>query len=71
MIGGGQLAYTLLGIFTSNNSKTLFLILDPHYTGKDDLKTIVGKGTSSSRKNRFDFNLSRLVWVEGKRIHIP
>jgi hypothetical protein len=43
MIGGGQLAYTLLGIYT-NNSKTLFLILDPHYTGKDDLKTIVGKG---------------------------
>jgi len=43
MIGGGQLAYTLLGIYTNNN-KTLFLILDPHYTGKDDLKTILGKG---------------------------
>jgi hypothetical protein len=43
MIGGGKLAYTLLGVFT-NSKKTLYLILDPHFTGKDEIKTITGKG---------------------------
>ena len=40
-IGGGVLAYTLLGI--SHNEKTgecAFLILDPHYTGGEDLTKI-------------------------------
>ncbi len=41
MIGGGVLAYTLIGIdwceFTGNCA---FLILDPHYTGRDDLKAV-------------------------------
>lgn len=40
-IGGGVLAYTLLGI--SHNDKTgecAFLILDPHYTGSEDLSRI-------------------------------
>ncbi|DBA76348.1 TPA: hypothetical protein ACH3X1_010059 [Trebouxia sp. C0004] len=41
MIGGGVLAYTLLGI--SHNERTgecAFLILDPHYTGNEDLSKI-------------------------------
>ncbi|DBB11189.1 TPA: hypothetical protein ACH3X3_006641 [Trebouxia sp. C0006] len=41
MIGGGVLAYTLLGI--SHNERTgecAFLILDPHYTGDEDLSKI-------------------------------
>jgi len=43
MIGGGVLAYTLLGIDLSEKSPK-YLILDPHYTGKDDLGDIVSKG---------------------------
>ena len=40
-IGGGVLAYTLLGI--SHNERTgdcAFLRLDPHYTGDEDLSRI-------------------------------
>lgn len=42
MIGGGVLAYTLLGVdFNEANGDCAFLILDPHYTGSDDIKKIV------------------------------
>jgi hypothetical protein len=45
MIGGGQLAYTLLGIsYNESSDKVMFLILDPHYTGKDELPQIQKKG---------------------------
>jgi len=45
MIGGGVLAYTLLGVrFDPVSGETLFLILDPHYIGKEDLNVIQGKG---------------------------
>ena len=41
MIGGGVLAYTLLGIdFNERTGDCAFLILDPHYTGGEDLKKI-------------------------------
>ncbi len=42
MIGGGVLAYTLLGIAEDpdNPKNTQFLILDPHYKGKEDVKLI-------------------------------
>lgn len=34
MIGGGVLAYTLLGVqFNEQTGDAAFLILDPHYTG--------------------------------------
>lgn len=34
MIGGGVLAYTLLGVrFNESTGEAAFLILDPHYTG--------------------------------------
>ena len=34
MIGGGVLAYTLLGVqFDEGTGECAFLILDPHYTG--------------------------------------
>lgn len=34
MIGGGVLAYTLLGVaFSELSGECAFLILDPHYTG--------------------------------------
>ncbi len=41
MIGGGVLAYTLLGVdFNDRTGDCAFLILDPHYTGPEDLKRI-------------------------------
>lgn len=41
MIGGGVLAYTLLGIdYDEATGDCAFLILDPHYTGSDDLTKI-------------------------------
>jgi len=47
MIGGGQLAYTLLGVdYNAESKRIMFLILDPHYTGKDELKTIQGLSCS-------------------------
>uniref|UniRef100_A0AAY4BFP8 Ufm1-specific protease 2 n=1 Tax=Denticeps clupeoides TaxID=299321 RepID=A0AAY4BFP8_9TELE len=45
MIGGGVLAHTILGVAWSETSgKIRFLILDPHYTGGEDLQTITDKG---------------------------
>ena len=41
MIGGGVLAYTLLGIdYNERTGQCAFLILDPHYTGSDDLRAV-------------------------------
>ena len=41
MIGGGVLAYTLLGVhFDAVTGECAFLILDPHYTGPDNLARI-------------------------------
>ena len=42
MIGGGVLAYTLLGVAEDQEKpeKSQFLILDPHYKGKEDLKFV-------------------------------
>jgi hypothetical protein len=48
MIGGGVLAYTLLGVdYNCDTGEVRFLILDPHYTGSDTLKTILDKGWCS------------------------
>lgn len=45
MVGGGVLAWTILGVArNSRTGKTKFLILDPHYEGRDDLTTIHAKG---------------------------
>ncbi|KDR23802.1 probable Ufm1-specific protease 2 isoform X2 [Zootermopsis nevadensis] len=45
MIGGGVLAHTILGVdFNKNSGDLKFLILDPHYTGSEDLQIIQGKG---------------------------
>ncbi|KAK1792499.1 hypothetical protein P4O66_012442, partial [Electrophorus voltai] len=44
MIGGGVLAHTILGVAWSEVSGQIrFLILDPHYTGGEDLQTITDK----------------------------
>jgi len=47
MMGGGALAFTLLGIDWNNESGDVrFLILDPHYCGVDDLSLVQQKAVS-------------------------
>lgn len=43
MIGGGVLAYTMIGIAVNeeNINDTEFLIMDPHYVGKNDWKSVL------------------------------
>ncbi|XP_053203943.1 ufm1-specific protease 2-like [Panonychus citri] len=54
MIGGGVLAHTIIGIdFDENSGQLNFLILDPHYTGPEDLSTIVKKGWCNWKKPDF------------------
>ncbi|KAJ1270678.1 hypothetical protein BS78_06G070200 [Paspalum vaginatum] len=52
MIGGGVLAYTLLGVdYNATSGEAAFLILDPHYTGADDLSKIVHGGWCGWKKS--------------------
>ncbi|XP_047522798.1 ufm1-specific protease 2 [Pieris napi] len=45
MIGGGVLAHTIIGVeYNEEKNETRYLILDPHYTGADDLQTVLSKG---------------------------
>lgn len=45
MIGGGVFAHTILGVdFNSNTGELKFLILDPHFTGADELQVVQSKG---------------------------
>ena len=45
MIGGGVFAYTILGIdYDVVKGDCMLLILDPHYSGDDDVKHIISKG---------------------------
>ncbi|XP_057547986.1 probable Ufm1-specific protease isoform X1 [Amaranthus tricolor] len=51
MIGGGVLAYTLLGVdYNDASGDCAFLILDPHYTGSEDLKKIINGGWCGWKK---------------------
>lgn len=41
MIGGGVLAHTIIGVhFDETNGDVRYLVLDPHYTGVDDISVI-------------------------------
>ncbi|XP_054259730.1 uncharacterized protein LOC128984435 [Macrosteles quadrilineatus] len=54
MIGGGVLAHTILGVTLDRDSGDVrFLILDPHYTGSEDLRTIQSKGWVGWKKPDF------------------
>nr|XP_034375882.1 ufm1-specific protease 2 isoform X2 [Arvicanthis niloticus] len=45
MIGGGVLAHTILGVaWNETTGQIKFLILDPHYTGAEDLQVMLEKG---------------------------
>ena len=52
--GGGVLAHTILGVdFNDITGDIRFLILDPHYTGAEDLKTIQDKVSLSHAQNQW------------------
>lgn len=54
MIGGGVLAHTIIGVdFNEKNGDISYLILDPHYTGAEDLAVITKKGWCGWKKNSF------------------
>ncbi|XP_002736605.1 ufm1-specific protease 2-like [Saccoglossus kowalevskii] len=54
MIGGGVLAHTILGVdFNEVTGQVKFLILDPHYTGGEDLKVIQDKGWCGWKSEEF------------------
>jgi len=54
MIGGGVLAHTIIGVdFNSQTGDARFLILDPHYTGAEDLRTIQNKGWCNWKPSSF------------------
>ena len=43
-VGGGVLAHTIIGVhFNEMTGDVKFLVLDPHYTGGEDLKFIQDK----------------------------
>ncbi|KRZ94479.1 Ufm1-specific protease 2, partial [Trichinella sp. T8] len=45
MIGGGNLAHTILGVsIDEETGEAKYLVLDPHYAGAEDLKSITQKG---------------------------
>eukprot|EP00249_Psilotum_nudum_P018361 c26764_g1_i1 orf=595-2496(-) len=66
MIGGGVLAYTLLGVdYNESTGESSFLILDPHYIGPDDLKTIHSGGWCGWKKavsNKGEFFLHNMFY---------
>ena len=54
MIGGGVLAHTIIGVdWNSNTGDLNFLILDPHYTGGEDLAIIQKQGWCGWKKPDF------------------
>ncbi|XP_075972965.1 UFM1 specific peptidase 2 [Anticarsia gemmatalis] len=54
MIGGGVLAHTILGVeYNSVTNEVRYLILDPHYTGADDLNTVINKGWCGWKNSDF------------------
>lgn len=53
MIGGGVLAYTMVGIdWNQKTGDISYLILDPHYVGQDDPNIITSKGWVSWKDDK-------------------
>lgn len=54
MMGVGQKAFTMVGLcYDSASGEVGFLIVDPHYTGSDELKKILDKGWVGWKKLDF------------------
>lgn len=53
-VGGGVLAHTILGVeFNTATNDVRYLILDPHYTGPEDLSTVISKGWCGWKNSDF------------------
>ena len=53
-----MLAHTILGVcYNYQTGEIKLLILDPHYTGKDDINTIINKVTTWKLIVVLDFKL--------------
>jgi hypothetical protein len=53
-VGGGVLAHTIIGIdYNEETGDARFLILDPHYTGGEDLRIIQNKGWCNWKPSSF------------------
>ena len=54
MFGGGEYAYTLLGVdYNEMTAECFYLILDPHYTASDSQKSILEKQAVFWKNNLF------------------
>lgn len=52
--GGGVLAHTIIGIdYNEQSGDARYLILDPHYTGAEDLRSIRSGGWCQWKPNSF------------------
>nr|CAD2179901.1 unnamed protein product [Meloidogyne enterolobii] len=72
MIGGGQLAHTIIGIdYNPRLGNCQYLVLDPHYTGTDNIDDILAGGGCSWKSATFwskkDF-YNLLVVINGEKI---
>uniref|UniRef100_A0A915NAA5 UFSP1/2/DUB catalytic domain-containing protein n=1 Tax=Meloidogyne javanica TaxID=6303 RepID=A0A915NAA5_MELJA len=72
MIGGGQLAHTIIGIdYNPRLGNCQYLVLDPHYTGTDNIDDILAGGWCGWKPATFwskkDF-YNLLVVINGEKI---
>lgn len=52
--GGGVLAHTIIGVeYKAEKNETRYLILDPHYTGADEITTVLNKGWCGWKSSDF------------------
>lgn len=64
MIGGGVLAHTILGVaWNEITGQIKFLILDPHYTGAEDLQVILEKGWCGWKGPDFGTRMHTITYV--------
>ena len=68
LTGGGVLAHTILGVdFNEVTGDVRFLILDPHYTGAEDLRVILDKVQFLSCITAHIFKMTGTchnIWIE-------
>ncbi|CAD5221115.1 unnamed protein product [Bursaphelenchus okinawaensis] len=54
MIGGGMLAHTILGVdYNTRTGECKYLVLDPHYTGDENISTVTNGGWCSWKNGDF------------------
>jgi len=53
MVGGGVYAHTIIGVSEEDSDEPAYLILDPHWTGGEELKTILNKGWVGWKDRKF------------------